>query len=614
VPARPGDRACVRVHWTDTSTGTQANEPNSALMNKLVYFVFFLATFQALSGFAAADQIRVTTIAGTGKAGQQDGAALSAATFLFPSGVASDRNGNLYIVDTASQRVRVLSLGGSVRTLAGSGAANVLGLWVPGGYRDGAALQAQFNGPSGIAISGDSIFVADTGTSVIRRITRDGIVSTYAGTPFKAGDTDGPRSAALFSHPIGLASDGSGNLFIADSGSGIRKIDNHGIVTTVKLPIAIDQPVGISVYEDSRGETLFVADALGIVGVQPTGEALRATPQNLLQGGNTIGYASAITAVDNHAVIYTDARTHTVRYLDFNSGYGRVIGGQATETAAESSGSFRDGAGSQSWFDAPTGVLYRNNDVIVADSGNRRIRRITGFDRRSAILASEQLLPACNPANHQLQIALVGNSYIYWDADWESSIPGQIEATLGASQRQHRWSVRVTALQTVDADLSQAADYLSLIAKTHCYGAVVFLVNLVSLKGVPEMTAQIGSDVAAAAILRQINEIYAQARIPILFVALPTALELGPSEGTWVKMPQTAMTPQNTSSQWRLTMQAAGAPYVDMWPVFISDLKSAAHQALYGTVDVHLTPHGRALVASSVSAALKRLLPMTENR
>lgn len=556
--------------------------------------------------YAVADELRVMTIAGTGRAGHQDGAALTVASFLFPSGLASDRSGNLYIVDTAAQRVRVLSPGGSVRTLAGSGTASVLGLWVPGGYKDGLATQAQFNGPSGIAISGDAIYVADTYTSVIRRITRDGTVSTYAGIPFKEGTTDGTLSTALFTHPIGLASDSTGNLFVADSGSGIRKIDSHGTVTTLRFPIAIDQPVGVAVYENSHGDTLFIADAMGVLRAQPTGEASRATPRNI-QGANPIGYPSALTAVDDHAVIYTDARTHTVRYLDFNTGFARVVAGQATETAAESSGGFRDGAGLQSWFDAPTGVLYRNGDIIVADSGNRRIRRITGLDRRSAIEASQQLLPPCNPVKGQLRIALVGNSYIYWDTDWMTSIPGQVEATLDATLRQQRRSAKVTALQTIDADLGKAAEYLALIAETRCFGAVVFLVNSVTLKGVPEMTTHGGSNVAVAQILRQIHSTYAQAHVPIVFVVVPTPLELGPAEGTWVKMPQAALAPLNTSSQWLVTMQAAGAPYVDMWPVFLADLKSPAHRALYGTVDIHLTPYGRRLVASSVSDALKRL-------
>src|SRR5579864_463614 len=115
--------------------------------------------------FAAQD---VTTIAGSGAAGITDGPAQKA-TFLFPAGVAVAHDGSIYISDSAAQRIRLLTTDGQVRTVAGSGAVAAPGLIVPPGYQDGPALQAKFNGPSGLAIGPDgALYIADSYNGCIR--------------------------------------------------------------------------------------------------------------------------------------------------------------------------------------------------------------------------------------------------------------------------------------------------------------------------------------------------------------------------------------------------------------------------------------------------------------
>jgi len=113
------------------------------------------AALTALATSAASAAQNVTTIAGSGAAGSLDGPALSA-TFVLPVAVAYAGNGDLYIADAGAQRIRVLR-NGAVETVAGSGAPESPGGAVPGGFRDGPALTAQFNHPSAIAIRSDGI-------------------------------------------------------------------------------------------------------------------------------------------------------------------------------------------------------------------------------------------------------------------------------------------------------------------------------------------------------------------------------------------------------------------------------------------------------------------------
>src|SRR5262249_40129128 len=103
------------------------------------------------------------------------------------------------------------------------------------GYRDGAVADARFSYPNGLAFDGSgNLFVADSRNGVIRMITPSGMVSTVAGSEGTAGNLDGPANAAQFAFPSDVAVDSSGNVFVADGGNNtIRKIDTKGVVTTL---------------------------------------------------------------------------------------------------------------------------------------------------------------------------------------------------------------------------------------------------------------------------------------------------------------------------------------------------------------------------------------------
>jgi streptogramin lyase len=207
----------------------------------------------------------VTTIAGGAGQSGFTNALRTAARFNSPLGIAAAADGTIFVADTGNHLVRVMAPDGMVTTLAGH-AEN----W---GTQDGAGGNARFNGPLGVAVdaAGD-VFVSDSNNHTIRKVTRAGIVTTWAGAPGVDGSADGNRFTARFAHPAELAFDKHGNLFVADSFNHlIRKISPDGNVSTVTGRADADgsadgsngdarlfNPYGLAVRPDG---SLVVADA-----------------------------------------------------------------------------------------------------------------------------------------------------------------------------------------------------------------------------------------------------------------------------------------------------------------------------------------------------------------
>ena len=147
----------------------------------------------------------VSTLAGSGTSGYADGTGTSA-QFNYPSGVAVDGAGNVYVADRYNHRIRKITTSGVVSTLAGS----------TSGYTDGTGTSAKFYYPSGVAVDGaGNVYVADLSNHRIRKITASGVVSTLAGSG-TSGYTDGTGTSAKFTYPTGVAVDGAGNVYVAD--------------------------------------------------------------------------------------------------------------------------------------------------------------------------------------------------------------------------------------------------------------------------------------------------------------------------------------------------------------------------------------------------------------
>ncbi len=210
----------------------------------------------------------ITTVAGNGIIGfSGDGGPATSARLAYPSGVAVDASGNLYIADTYNYRIRKVDTAGTITTVAGNG---IIGFSGDGGP----AANAQLNGPVDVAAdTAGNLYIADAGNNRIRKVVADGIITSVAGNGYYGfSDDGGPATSASLAYPFRVAVDASGYLFIADvNSSRIRQVSPAGIITTVAgnrsfrfsgdgvsaTSAILSQPLGVAV--DTAGG-LYIAD------------------------------------------------------------------------------------------------------------------------------------------------------------------------------------------------------------------------------------------------------------------------------------------------------------------------------------------------------------------
>lgn len=169
----------------------------------------------------------VTTLAGSpGQWGTADGPGADA-RFGRPDDVTVDGAGNVYVADSGNDTIRKITPPGIVTTMAGSPGQP--------GSADGPGKEARFREPSGVAADREgNVYVADTGNYTIRKVTPGGLVTTLAGSPGARGSNDGTGNAARFDIPFGLGVDGEGNVYVADSmNHTIRQVTPGAVVTTI---------------------------------------------------------------------------------------------------------------------------------------------------------------------------------------------------------------------------------------------------------------------------------------------------------------------------------------------------------------------------------------------
>jgi streptogramin lyase len=216
-----------------------------------------------------------------------------------------------------------------VTTLAGTAGAT--------GSNDGTGGAAQFNSPEGLIVDGSgNVYVADTGNDTIRQITAAGVVTTVAGSALAAGSTDGTGGAARFNGPQGIVIDKSGNLYVADTGNDtIRKISSGGVVTTLA----------------------------GTAGVTGATDATGAAAQ--FDGPRGM----AIDAAGN--IYIADSTNATIRMLT-------AAGIVTTIAGSPGAAGFADGTGTDARFDVPTGItIDSSGNLYVVDNLHAIIREIT---------------------------------------------------------------------------------------------------------------------------------------------------------------------------------------------------------------------------------------------
>jgi sugar lactone lactonase YvrE len=264
----------------------------------------------------------VTTIT-NGGFGSANGPAASAG-FYFPRSMAVAADGSIIVADTSNHRIRRIAPNGTVTTLAGTGSA---------GDANGPATSATFFFPSSVAVAADgSIIVADTDNHRIRRIATDGTVTTVAGSN-TSGFVDGPAASAKFSAPYGVAVAADGSIVVADLGNHrIRRIATDGTVSTVAGS-------GASGWQDG-----------------PAASAQFSLPRGV-----------AVAA--DGSIIVADTSNHRIRRI--------ATDGTVTTIAGGNTSGLNDGTGAIAAFNAPNGVaVAADGSIIVADTGNHRIRRI----------------------------------------------------------------------------------------------------------------------------------------------------------------------------------------------------------------------------------------------
>lgn len=192
--------------------------------------VVAVAAVAATGAFGGSGAGTITTIAGTGTSGfSGDGGPATSAKLYAPWGVAIDGQGNVYIADERNWRVRKITPGGTISTFAGTGAAGYSG-------DGGLATSAQLNSAKGVAVDGQgSVYIADSYNYRVRKISRGGAITTFAGggKPGFLGD-GGPATSATVRNPFGVAVDGQGNVYIADTDNmRVRKVNPGGTITTI---------------------------------------------------------------------------------------------------------------------------------------------------------------------------------------------------------------------------------------------------------------------------------------------------------------------------------------------------------------------------------------------
>ncbi|MBV8155028.1 MAG: hypothetical protein JO192_02745 [Candidatus Eremiobacteraeota bacterium] len=604
-------------------------------MRRIVSLLAALSVALSLTAIASAAQI--DTFAGSGAAGFGDGPAQSA-SFVMPEGLAVAPNGDVYVADTGAQRIRRVS-NGTITTLAGSGALDASRLWVAGGYANGPAASARFNEPKAVAVSSSGdVVVADTANHCLRVIS-GGSVSDYAGTCGRAGNSDGTRASALFTNPVTLAFDARGTLFVGDFGTGVRKITSDGTVTTIALPApfttSLTSVTGLSLYEGGTAPLLFVAAGTGIYifredGVGPirfyqTGPwESYADNSQFIAGSREFGHPYAVAAVDDSDWVYTDITTNAVRY--FASTMTGMAIGMPIENAGFEAGGYRDGDSAAGRVDQPMGLVRRaDGSFVVADTGNRRLRLVSGIDFRNQSTISDI---AADKTNYR--IVYIGASEINSNQVWSESIAGIVERNLRGNWRSLGFPrpPKVYPFQLL-ADLNAMKEYVNTYLASGVADMVILQLGsgqvYMSLKQPPSASldpyAAQWQPLVASSVRDTASEL-AKVNIPLAVVLAPSEpYEVSPVEASWLRFNKnfsytTFPAPPNDylafDSLFRQALDAAGVPFADAFPAFWSAETSRDHPALFAARDPHYSVAGAALVAQVISEYLLRTRPWTK--
>ena len=254
------------------------------------------------------------------------------AEFGRPIGLAFDSGGRIFVADSQNSAIRVIWEDRVFTFSGGLGA----------GFADGSPPVAVFNRPGAVAVGrGGYLYVADTGNHLIRRISPDGYATTIAGVPGQYGHEDGPAYATLFDSPMGIAVSAEGVIFVADTGNNLIRVIEDGVVRTLAGRVLLDEdeydafPMGG--FSDGAGE-----------------DALFNMPMGL--------------TIWNGYLIVADSVNHAIRAVSME--------GEVVTLLGSGYPGYAMGIAESAMFHFPTGVFAHGNRLLIADTGNNKIRTV----------------------------------------------------------------------------------------------------------------------------------------------------------------------------------------------------------------------------------------------
>ncbi|HYW43818.1 MAG TPA: hypothetical protein VE959_13230 [Bryobacteraceae bacterium] len=332
---------------------------------------------------------QISVLAGNGIMGfSGDNGPAIHASLNTPKGVAVDASGNLYIADSGNNRIRMVTPGGTITTFAGNGTA---------GYRgdNGPASTASLSYPNRIVIDSSGIlYINDFGNNVIRQITKDGNITTFAGNGLVGSSVDGiPAATASLNDVEGIAVDGVGNLYLAEFASQrIRKVNSNGIITTVAgngkeaytgdngpaTSASLDSPGGVAV---DSANNIYISDTNNYVIRKVNSNGIITTIAGNAEQGFSGDNGPALNAsfraifglaVDSSGNLYVaDRDNFRVRRIDASGAVTTLAGNGAFRF-------FSDGTPARNAFlSQPVGINPGvAGNLLVADQTNNRVRTI----------------------------------------------------------------------------------------------------------------------------------------------------------------------------------------------------------------------------------------------